>query len=126
MLGMLARLTGRRAEAAQAEPVPIPQELLRGITFATIVARDAPDPESGDARILVQAAALGGAFYWEGVRPAAARIARLWPEIGPTGARKAAALLASNVAARVRADAQGRGRRRRGWALGYLPPDMED
>lgn len=124
MLGRLARLTRARADAEPAEPVPIPQELLRGITFATIVARDAPDPESGDARIMVQSPALGGVFYWEGTRPAAARIARLWPEIGPTGARKAAALLASNVAARVRADAKGR--RRRGWALGYLPPDMED
>ena len=126
MLGMLARLNARRADAEQAEPVPIPQELLRGITYATIVARDRPDPESGDARILVQSPALGGAFYWEGTRPAAARIARHWPEIGPTGARKAAALLASNLAARVRADAQGRGRRRRGWVMGYLPEGMED
>lgn len=124
MLGLLARLVGG-GEAAPAAPVPLPPGLLKGITYATIAARPGADPESGDARVLVQCHAIGGAFYWSGTRDAAERIARAWPEIGATGARKAAALLASNVAARVQADAQGQRRRRRGWVFDYLPDDME-
>jgi hypothetical protein len=124
MFALLNRLTGRGATAAPAEPVPLPPELLKGITFATIAPRPGADPESGDSRILVQSPALG-AFYYEGTRPAAARIAQRWPEIGPTGARKAAALLAATVAGRTRGEFQGRRRARRGWVWGWMPEGME-
>lgn len=121
MLGFLSRFGRGGDDAAPAEPVPLPPELLKGITFATIAARPGADPESGDARVLVQSPALGGAFYWHGTRDAAARIAKSWPEIGPSGARKAASLLAATVAGRMRGEFQGRRPGRRGWVWGWMP-----
>lgn len=118
---MLAAIMQRLRGGADAAPesLPLPPELVQGITYATIAARPGADPESGDSRVLVQSAALGGAFYWEGTKPAAERIARLWPDLGPTGARRAARLLADTVAARMRADFRGdRGRRGWVWDLG--------
>lgn len=125
MLGFLSRFGRGGDDAAPAEPVPLPPELLKGITYATIAARPGADPESGDSRVLVQSPALG-AFYWQGTRPAAERIAKRWPEIGPAGARRAAALLASTVAGRMRGEFQGRRRGRRSWVWNWMPEGMED
>jgi hypothetical protein len=101
----------KRADPAP-DPAPgVPQDLALAIAHATVTPRGEPDPVDGTQRLLIQSGALG-AFHWEGPAHAAERIARIWPDITPRAAERAARLLADVVAMRLRAEFRGQGRRR--------------
>lgn len=111
-MGLLSLFGGRGGdETAPADRLP--RELVLAIERATIAERGDPDPETGDVRIFVQVVGVG-TFYWEGTKPAAARIERHWPELSAAGARRAARLLGDVIASRNRAEFRGDGSRR-GW-----------
>lgn len=113
MLGALGRLFDRGG----GDPLPpaghIPADLVEAIGATMAQPRGEPDPETGDVRVLVKVAGLG-AWYWEGVNPAADRIARHYPELPSKTCRRAAQLLASVLASRNRAERMGP-KKRGGW-----------
>ena len=106
--GLVDRLLGSTSER-------LPRDLVLAIERASVMGRS--DDDSGDARILIVAAGLGS-FYWEGIAPAAQRIARHRPELSPACCRYAARLLAQTVASRNRAEFR-RGPKRRSWVFDY-------
>ena len=107
--GLIGRVTG-------STPERLPRDLALAIERASVMGRQGDD-DSGDARILIVAAGLGS-FYWEGIAPAAHRIARHRPELSPACCRYAARLLAQTVASRNRAEFR-RGPKRRSWVFDY-------
>ncbi|AHF02259.1 hypothetical protein THIAE_05785 [Thiomicrospira aerophila AL3] len=82
-------------------PKGLPADLTATIDSATIVFR--PGAEDGESRAIVTAPGLG-AFVFDGINEAAARISKAWPELAPNQAKRAALLLASRVAQRNRGD----------------------
>lgn len=117
MLGALQKMFGRGDAAPSDLSGGVPADLALAIEAASVTNRGEPDPETGDVRVMVRAAGLG-AFYFEGIDPTAERIARQWPNVSPQGARRAARLLASVVAAHNR-DTYRRRDRRGGWVWDF-------
>lgn len=107
--GLIDRVLGSTSER-------LPRDLALAIERASVMARS--DDDSGDARILIVAAGLGS-FYWEGITPAAQRIARHYPDLSPSCCRYAARLLAAIVADRNRQAFRGHRAQRRGWVYDF-------
>lgn len=93
----------------------LPRDLILALERASIMDRGGADD---DSRILIHAAGLGS-FHWHGLKPAAERIARHYPDLPPPSCRYAARLLASIVADRNRQAFRGHRPQRRGWVYDY-------
>ena len=112
MIGaVINRLTG----SGEPESERLPRDLILALERASIMDRGGADD---DSRILVHAAGLGS-FHWHGLKPAAERIARHYPDLPAAACRYAARLLASIVADRNRQAFRGHRAQRRGWVYDY-------
>ena len=110
MIGaILDRLTG------SGDPERLPRDLILALERASVMDRVGADD---DSRILIHAAGLGS-FHWHGLKPAAERIARHYPDLPAASCRYAARLLASIVADRNRQAFRGHRAQRRGWVYDY-------
>lgn len=78
-MGGVVMLSGLIERALGSTSERLPRDLVLAIERASVMGRSSDD-DSGDARILIVAAGLGS-FYWEGITPAAQRIARHRPEL---------------------------------------------
>ena len=119
--GLIERLTGRADQAPpESEPEPpagVPDELVAAIQSASVVKRSAPDHETGETRIILRISGLGS-FAWEGIGPAASRVARHYPELPSRTCRRAAQLIAG-VAAREVRFTHRRALEKRGWVWSW-------
>lgn len=99
----------------------IPAELVAAIESAMVTPRGTGG-EDDEPRMMIKIVGLG-AFYWEGLQPAAERISRAYPDLPAATCRKAARLIASVVGSRNRGEFRNNGRRRSGWVNSWSYED---
>lgn len=93
---MLGDFFGRGASRApNPAPEALPAELVLAIERARVTASPRPDAE-GNPIVRVNVAVIGE-WRWDGVAGAEERIERVYPEINPTGRRRAARLIEAAV-----------------------------
>ena len=111
MIGaILDRLTG------SGNPERLPRDLVLALERASVMDRGGAGDE--DSRILIHAAGLGS-FHWHGLKPAAERIARHYPDLSPSCCRYAARLLATTIASRNRSAYRRVPERRSSWTWDF-------
>lgn len=89
----------------------VPEWLALALGNAVVTERGADD--EGNPRVMVRVTGLG-AWYFQGIRPTADRIAR-HTDLPPATCRKAARILADVLASQNLARAKGRQPRRKNW-----------
>jgi hypothetical protein len=114
MIGLIDKLTGRSARPDA--PPRLPAELVAGIDRLEVLRRQRDD-EDGE-RVAIRVPGLGSCWLGED-SDLEARILRAWPELTPTCARRAIALIEAEIAERNRAAWRGRSERKPSWVWGW-------